>query len=261
MTIIAGKHFALITFLVFSCVVVYQILQARKTDKPISIRRLAGVEALEEVIGRATEAGRPVHFTAGVNSIEGGDSTARVLGGLEVMAWMARRAAHYNTKLIVTVCAPSTYAVSREIAKNSFAEAGKPEAFQESMVRFLSNEQFAYATSAIGIIQAEHAAGNVMIGGFGAESLLLAEAGNTAGAIQIAGDTNVYQIPFFVVACDYTLLGEEMFAAGATLSNNRDVLGSLSAQDFGKAIAVCLIVLGALATTMGSPFFTNLVKW
>ncbi len=63
----------------------------------------------------------------------------------------------------------------------------------------------------------EQVASNIMIGQFAAEALILAEPGNTVGAIQIAGTTNAYQIPFFVVACDYVILGEEIFAAEHTL--------------------------------------------
>jgi len=107
----------------------------------------------------------------------------------------------------------------------------------------------------------EKVSGNIMVGAFGAESLLLAEMGNAIGAVQVAGDTNMYQIPFFVVACDYTLIGEEMFAAGAVLGNNRDSLGSLQAQDFGKAIVLLVMILGALLATAKNPWLSNLIKW
>lgn len=259
MNIIDGKHFALLALLVLCTVVIYEVLRARRADHPIEIRRIAGLDALEEVVGRATETGRPIHFTTGITEIQ--SETARVLGGLELMTWTARLVAKYNTQMIVSVCKPSTYAITREIMSNTFAQAGHPEMFREDMVRFLASDQFAYATSAANIMQQERVAGNIMVGAFGGEAILLAESGNHAGAIQIAGDTNVNQIPFFVAACDYTLLGEEIFAAGAALGNNRDVLGSLQAQDLGKLIAAVMIIVGALLATSGNPALTNLLKW
>ena len=61
-------------------------------------------------------------------------------------------------------------------------------------------------------------AAHIMMGYFYAESLLLAETGSTTGAIQIAGTDAFTQLPFFVTTCDYTLLGEELYAASAYLS-------------------------------------------
>ena len=88
------------------------------------------------------------------------------------------------------------------------------------------------------------------MGAFFAESLLLAETGNRIGAIQIAGTAMPSQLPFFVAACDYTLMGEELFAASAYLSGDPKQLGSLKGQDVGKLIVMGAIVLGSLAATL-----------
>lgn len=261
MTIVSGRHFALLSLLVLSFATIYSVLRARRSTRPIGIRRIAGLEALEEIVGRATETGRPIHFTTGLGAIESGDLTARVLGGLELMAWVTRRVVNYGAKMIVSVCRPSTFAVTREVLRNAYAQEDKTEEFQETMVRFLSETQFAFATGAASIMEEEKVSGNIMVGAFGAESLLLAEMGNAIGAVQVAGDTNMFQIPFFVVSCDYTLIGEEMFAVGAVLGNNRDSLGSLQAQDLGKALALLLLILGALLATAKNPFLSNLIKW
>ena len=69
---------------------------------------------------------------------------------------------------------------------------------------------------------------------FYAESLILAETGNSVGAIQIAGTSEAAQLPFFVAACDYTLIGEELFAASAYLTGEPQQLGSLKGQDAGS---------------------------
>jgi hypothetical protein len=66
----------------------------------------------------------------------------------------------------------------------------------------------------------------------------MAETGAQTGAFQIAGTDSVLQLPFFVTACDYTLMGEELYAASAYLSREPLLLGSLKAQDYGKLIAL-----------------------
>jgi hypothetical protein len=88
------------------------------------------------------------------------------------------------------------------------------------------------------------------MGAFYAESLLLAETGNLIGAIQVAGTAMPSQLPFFVAACDYTLIGEEFFAASAYLSGDPDQLGSLKGQDVGKLIVGGLILVGVAMVSL-----------
>jgi hypothetical protein len=90
------------------------------------------------------------------------------------------------------------------------------------------------------------------MGTFFAESLILAETGNSIGAIQIAGTAMPAQLPFFVAACDYTLIGEEFFAASAYLSGEPDQLGALKGQDVGKLIVAGLVLIGVAMFTIGS---------
>jgi hypothetical protein len=55
-----------------------------------------------------------------------------------------------------------------------------------------------------------------------------------------------------VAACDYTLIGEEFFAASAYLSGERDQLGSIKGQDIGKLLVAAVIVIGCVLTTVGA---------
>ena len=87
------------------------------------------------------------------------------------------------------------------------------------------------------------------MGHFFAESLILAETGNSIGAIQVAGTAAPAQLPFFVAACDYTLIGEEFFAASAYLSGSPEQLGSLKGQDVGKMIVAVVLIIGVLMIT------------
>jgi hypothetical protein len=96
------------------------------------------------------------------------------------------------------------------------------------------------------------------MGQFYAESLILAETANSVGAIQIAGTAMPSQLPFFVAACDYTLIGEELFAASAYLSKDPKLLGSLKGQDVGKFIFLLVILVGVVFLTLNSILNINL---
>ncbi|MCA9796725.1 MAG: hypothetical protein KC910_33175, partial [Candidatus Eremiobacteraeota bacterium] len=131
---------------------------------------------------------------------------------------------------------------------------GRPDAFVADNVRYLTDDQFGYTAGIDGMMLRERPAANFYMGKFYAESLILAETGHATGAIQIAGTAMPSQLPFFVAACDYTLIGEELFAASAYLSKDPLQVGSLRGQDVGKAIVMVCLVVGALAITFGFDF-------
>jgi len=91
---------------------------------------------------------------------------------------------------------------------------------------------------------------------------LLAETGHMTGAIQIAGTANPEQLPFFIVSCDYTLMGEELYAASAYLSGEPKLLGSLKGQDFMKVVIVVFILAAIilLLTTWKGIFILELLE-
>ncbi|HHY75345.1 MAG TPA: hypothetical protein GX500_01015 [Firmicutes bacterium] len=250
---VEGRVFDLITLVVATGLMGLYMYKARQGMK-VTIRPIAGFAAIDEAIGRAAEMGKPVHFTPGFGGL-----VAATFAGLEVLGYVARLAAQYDVRLVVTVSQAETFAVTEQVMRQAYLEAGKPEAFRPEDCRFISTDQWAYASGVIGVLYREKVASNIMIGQFAAEALILAEAGNTVGAIQIAGTTNAYQIPFFVVACDYVVLGEEMFAAGAHFTNNVVHLGSLRAEDLVKAGCIAIMALGAVLSTLGTDFLTTLM--
>lgn len=248
MTIIAGRVSLLVTLLLLG-VIVYRGINMSKSGKwTPKIRRLAGLDAVEEAVGRATEMGAPVHFSPGIGGITD-DSAPQTFAGLEVLAYVTQLTAKYNTEIIATIRTANVFPLAQEIVRQSYLAAGRPDMFQEDTVRFLSSEQFAYAAAVMGIMNRHKVAANLMMGAFWAESLLFAEAGAQVGAIQVAGTANMAQLPFFVAACDYCLLGEELYAAGAYLSQDKVKLGSIGAQDIAKGIAMVILLLGSLLAT------------
>jgi hypothetical protein len=236
---------ALLLFIVFCALVLWFIRAARK-DKQIFIRRISGLNAIDEAVGRATELGRKVLYIPGIMSIDENQTIA----SLAVLQHVARMTARYNTELDVPNKDPLTFASARETVKEAYMQEGRPDLYNDQMVHYVTYDQFAYTASVSGIMVREKPAANFLIGSFYAESLLLAETGQSTGAIQIAGTAEVAQLPFFVCACDYTLIGEELYAAGAYLSREPAMLGSIKGQDFTKALVGILIVAGMLAATL-----------
>jgi hypothetical protein len=99
------------------------------------------------------------------------------------------------------------------------------------------------------------------MGGFYYESVVIGEAGNHIGAMQIGGTNNTHQMPFLVATCDYMLLAEELFAAGASISRSRDMLGSIKGEDIMKFILVALIGVGFLLGAAGITVIADMLGW
>jgi hypothetical protein len=228
-----GRINVLVALIIFVMLLVYFVVQAR-TGKNLYIRQIAGLAAVEEAVGRATEMGRPILYVPGLGDI---DWTATI-ASMNILGEVARKIATYDTELIVPNTWSVVYTVSKEVVKESFISEGRPEKFKEDYVRYVTEAQFGFAAAVNGIMIRERPATNFFIGKFWAESLIMAETGAQTGAFQIAGTDSVLQLPFFVTACDYTLMGEELYAASAYLSREPVLLGSLKAQDYGKLIAL-----------------------
>ncbi len=238
---------ALVILLVFSAAVIYYTQRARQGVK-LFIRKIAGLEAVEEAVGRATEMGRPVLFIPGIDEI----TLIDTLAGLAILGRVARITAQYESPLYVPVRYPMVLAAASEVVQQSYSVEGKLESYNEDMVRYVAGEQFAFTATVNGYMMRERPAANIYMGAFYAESLLLAETGNAAGSIQIAGTAQPEQLPFFIAACDYTLMGEELFAASAYLSHEPIMLGGLKGQDLMKVLIVIAVVLGALLVTVNT---------
>jgi hypothetical protein len=145
-------------------------------------------------------------------------------------------------------------AVSQEITKEAYIEAGRPDAYQTDSNFYVTDDQFGYTAAVDGMIVREKPGACFFMGFYYAESLLLAEVGASVDAIQIAGTDAEHQLPFFVTACDYTLIGEELYAASAYLSKQPILIGTLRGQDAGKVFLMAAMLAGVVLATLGLLF-------
>ena len=186
--------------------------------------------------------GKPVLYVPGIQDMDQVETVA----GVVILGHVSKMTARYETPLNVPVARSIVLKAAQEACKESYLVEGRSDIYNENMVHYVTDDQFAYAAGVNGIMNREKPAACLYMGKFYAESLLLAETGNSIGAIQIAGTASQSQIPFFVTACDYTLIGEEFFAASAYLSQKPDLLGIVKGQDIIKLVMLTMIILGTL---------------
>jgi hypothetical protein len=251
----SGRTVVLISVIFFMGLMLYFIDAARR-GVHLFVRKLAGIEAVDEAIGRATEMGKPILYVLGLGTA----SDIATIASFTILGRVAKKVAEYQTGLIVPCNDPIVMTVAQETVRASYMDAGRPDSYKEDMVFFVTSMQFPFVAAVNGLMLRELPATNIYMGKFYAESLLLAETGAIAGSIQIAGTDEVAQIPFFVVACDYTLIGEELYAASAYLGREPILLGSLKSQDYAKAVVIVISIFGIIAANLGWSGVINLFR-
>lgn len=225
---------------------VLSFISAAKRGRELYIRPLAGISAVDEAIGRATEMNRPILYVLGLGAAD----EIATIASLTILARVARKVAEHRTELTVPCYDPVVMSIAQETVKQAYLDAGRPDEYHEEMVHYVTQDQFAYVAAVNGTMLRRKTATNFYLGVFFAESLILAETGSIAGSIQISGTDRTTQLPFFIVACDYTLIGEELYAASAYLGREPKLLGTLKGQDWAKVIFIAATVLGVVGAAL-----------
>lgn len=237
--------YLLVAFILFN-------ISRAKGGKDLFIRRIAGLNAIDEAIGRATEMGRPVLMVPGL-----GQLNAISMQALNIFAYISRTAARFANPIRICCADAAVYTVAQEIIRDTYQQEGLIERYDLDSVRFISDRQFAFAAGVSGTILREQAAATFFMGEFFAESLIFAETANSVGAIQVASSTQITQTAFFIAACDYVLIGDEFYAASAYLTRQPVLVGSLIGQDWSKLTVMSMIGLGVVGTTLQMGIFTQ----
>lgn len=249
------KHLnVFVAMVLLSATILFFVWYARRNPGGIFIRRIGGLEAVDDAMGRAAEMGKPVYFCHGL----GGVGDVVTISSINMLGKIAERTAEYGAQMKVTCFDVLVMQVSQEMVKQAAVRVGRPDAYREEDVFYISSDQFAYATAVEGLLLRDMPATVFFFGQFQAESLLLSETGAVTKAIQVAGTDVWGQIPFFITTCDYTLIGEEMYAASAYLSREAKMLGAVKGQDAVKGAIILLIIAG---TTLASLGLYSLGQW
>lgn len=229
-----------VTLLVVVFILV-NISRAKKGSEGLFIRRISGLNAIDDAIGRATEMGRPVLMVPGIGALD-----AISVQAVNIFAQVTKSAAQFSTPVRLCCGNAAVYAFAQEVIRDVYSQQGMGDRFTPETVQYISEQQFAFAAGVSGIIHREKVAATFLLGAFYAESLIFAETSNAIGAIQVAGSTQVTQTPFFIAACDYVLIGDEFYAASAYLTREPVLVGSLVGQDWAKILVASTVLFGTV---------------
>jgi hypothetical protein len=256
---VAGRRFELIILCLICLLMYYFIERAKRGTVPV-IRPIPAIEALDEAVGRAVELGRPVHFSTGMSGLDNAFAP-QTIAGLSIMKEVAKLCGEYEVPMRYTATRSYMIPIAEDIIKSSYLTCGKPEMYSPDSVVYVGESQPAFQASVVSYLTEERPATNLMFGGITAEAIQTLGAGAVAGSMQFAGTARMFYFSFILCLCDYSLIGEELFAAAAAVSGEGTQLGVIRGQDVSKFIVIALLVLGIILSTMGNGLFTEILGW
>ncbi len=236
----------LTAIIICTIIVLLSLWIARR--KKIYVRPLPGLQAIDDALGRATELGSPVVYITGW----GGDlSRPTTMASMAILSHLAERAAGFNTRILFPSHDPVVTSAAEDTIRQGYSAGGHPDLFRSDDITFVTQSQLGYAAAVDGIMARTRPGAVFLLGTFEGEALILAETAHSVGAMQIAGTDSTIQLSFFLVACDYTLIGEELFAASGYLSGDPAILGAIFGQDLLKILIVSILIIGFLLALAG----------
>ncbi len=253
--IIKGTATSLVLF-IFVIIVLALVWSRRiKLPKP---KWFPAVDKIPEIVGRCTETNRPVFSDPG--RFDAVTSPRGVVGvaGIAILSYVAKLCAKYNTKFVVfsqNVAILSWITETMKAPYLQYPNSVKPEVRYIPPV--LGN---VYEITVQLQMEREKAGGFISLGPLLSSAAIVAEGAAKAGAVSLMGTDVMESMSFMAIACDYVMIGEEIYTAAALVTEDEIAQFTVTVQDITKAIFVAIIILGGVLSTLGISWITNLLR-
>jgi hypothetical protein len=248
----------LVFFILFWVIILYFLRESEK-GKTRVIRRIPGLDAVDECVGRSVEMGRPVLTSTGYDPLTSVDITA-IIVSFDVINYLAQKTATAGTDLLLPVGSADTYPLIAENYRDGCTIAGYPEAFNEDNIFYFTKAQWAYTVGVLGLIERRKPGACIYISRYHAEALHFGIVARKVGALSVGGTPSFGMTAFFAVTCDYILLGDEIYAAGAYMSGDPARINNIAVNDVVKWLIMGITLLGVVLASFGSSIIIDLLS-
>jgi hypothetical protein len=167
------------------------------------------------------------------------------MAGLTLLRRLAELTSSGDQPPIATSGDAALAILSRETLKNA-SQASAQGVFDPSAGRLTGLTPFSYVAGALPAIRDEKISANVLIGNFGVEVALLAEAAERENTFTLASSDNLAAQAVLYASVQEPLIGEELYAAGAYMDAGPLHEASLRVQDILRWLIIAVILVGAL---------------
>jgi hypothetical protein len=221
-----------------------------KRKSPANLREMPAMTRLYRTLGLSIEDGTRLHIALGTGSLldaRGGSA----LAGLAMLRHIAERTSVSDKPSVASAGDPMLGLLTQDTLQSGYQAAGVEELYVPTTGRVTGLSPFGYAAGTMNISQNENVSANIIIGHFGPEAALLAEASDRENVVMIgASDDLTGQSVLFANTQD-AFIGEELFAAGAYLGAGASHVASLTVQDILRWVVILALLGGAVVKLFG----------
>lgn len=228
----------------------FMLLTRRAGARNVPLREVEGWKRLPGMVGEAVEAGRRVHLSLGTGVL-GQTDTATVLAGLQTASQVAAVTVVSDRPPVITTTDGAAMMLAQDTIKQAYKQQHALDQYRDDGARVAALSPAAFGAALSTLVRDEAVAGNLLIGSVGPEVVLLTEAGRRAGITTLAGSDNLTGQAALFAAADATLVGEDLYTAGAFLQRGDAQVASLRAQDVMRLLLIGGMLVGVVLKTLG----------
>jgi len=233
---------------IFSAILLIAFIYLRRKS-PAVFRRIEAYERLNRLVGLAVENGTRLHISLGRGNLFTSRSGS-ALAALAMLRRLAERTSVSDRPPIVTSGDAALSILSQDTLQAGYRAAGAEDQYRVSTGRLTGLTPFAFAAGTIPITRDELVSANVLLGDFGAEAALLADAADREDANLIAASDNLSAQSILYASAQDPLIGEELFASGAYIGAGVSHDASLQVQDILRWLVILAILVGSFLKLM-----------
>jgi hypothetical protein len=238
-----------LALLIISAVLVMVFALLRK-EFPYTLREIPTFARLRRAIGLAIEDGSRVHFSIGRGGLNVPWSAAAFVG-LATVRRVSELTSVSDRPSIVTSGDGALNILSQDTLKASYVAAVAPERYDANTGQVTGLTPFSYAAGAIPVMRDENISTNVIVGHFGLEVALMADAAERQDNYTMVASDNIPAQAVLFAAGSNPLIGEELYAVGAYVQAGAIHTASLRVQDLLRWVLIIAVVVGALLKLVG----------
>jgi len=206
-----------------------------------SIRAFNGIQRAARLV---VEDGTRLHFSLG-NGDALTPSGASALAGLALLRNLGEITSLSDRPPVATTGNGLLNLLAQDTLRTAQDAVAEDLVFEMSNARLTGFTPLAYAAGVMSIIRDENISSNVLIGSFGPEVGLLTEASNRQKAAVIAASDSLTAQAVLFTTTPETLIGEELFGAGAYVQAGPFHAASLILQDILRWLIIIALLTGA----------------
>lgn len=224
-----------------------------KRRSPSKLREISALARMYRAIGLSVEDGSRLHISLGSGGIlnsHGGSA----LAGLETLRHITERTSASDQPPVVSTGEATLGLLSQDTLQAGYQAAGVDELYSPTSGRVTGLSPFGYVAGAMPITQNENVSANILLGHFGPEVALLADASDRANVVLLGTSDDISGQSVLFASSQEPLIGEELFAPPAYINGGSSHIASLTVQDILRWLVIIALFVGAGFKFLGLTF-------